>query len=145
MKFLPSKVASRKRFDAGTCQYAYHTYKGKCLAPSGGLSCTKDHAHEREIVSDFHNPCKKHLRLVARAVRLIKMLSGERTWTLWRQSQLKPVLKERVAHLKGHADCKIVCPCGKRKATNSALSRLTLRSFSKLHLWNEGLKELDLC
>ena len=141
-KFLPSKVASRKRFDAGTCQYAYHTYKGKCLAPSGGLSCTKDHAHEREIVSDFHNPCKKHLRLVARAVRLIKMLSGERTWTLWRQSQLKPVLKERVAHLKGHADCKIVCPCGKKKGNELSLIKIDAAQFFKAASLERGLERV---
>jgi len=50
-----------------------------------------------------------------------------------------------VAHLKGHADCKIVCPCGKKKGNELSLIKIDAAQFFKLHLWNEGLKELDLC
>ena len=39
-------------FTAEQLPLVYHTYKGKCLSPTGGLACTREHAHEREIVSN---------------------------------------------------------------------------------------------
>ena len=142
-KFLPQRVARPKVFAAANCQYAYHTYKGKCLSGSGGLSCQKDHAHEREIVSDFHNPCKRHLRLVSRAVRLVKMLSGEHTWTLWKQSRLKPVLLHRVSLLKGDLSCVHCCPCGQKKENELSLIKIDAAQFFKAASLERGLARVQ--
>ena len=141
-QYLPAKVSQRCRFETGNCQYAYHTYKGKCLASTGGLCCKKDHAHEREIVSDVSNPCKVHLHLVSRAVRLLKQLSGEHTWTLWNQSQLKPVLLRRLSHLKGSEQCKKTCPCGKKKTHELSLIKIDAAQFFKAASLKRGLQRV---
>jgi hypothetical protein len=79
---------------------AYHTIKGKCFDKSGtGLSCKKDHAHEREIVANAKDPAKRTMVLAARALRLAKKLSNEPGWTLWNQAELPFVLRQRFSKL----------------------------------------------
>ena len=55
---------------------------------------------------------------------------------------MKPVLKERVAHLKGHADCKIVCPCGKKKGNELSLIKIDAAQFFKAASLERGLERV---
>ena len=141
-QYLPARVGCKAGFDGSNCQYAYHTYKGKCIGPAGGLSCQKQHAHEREIISDVKNPCKTHLRAVARAVRLIKCLSREHTWTLWKQSQLKAVLEKRVAGLKRHVKYTKCCPCGCNKPEEMSMIKIDAAQFFKSASLERGLRRV---
>ena len=76
-KYIPEKYRKRLCGNVSQLQYCYLNYKNKCHSEDGGLACTKSHAHDREIVSDVANPCKRFLRLVARAFRIVKMCSRE--------------------------------------------------------------------
>ena len=75
--------------------YSYHNYKAKCLSDTGGLSCTKDHVHEREVVSDYHHPLKKNMRSAARAVRLVKKLLNDPSWTLWQPAEVATTFHQK--------------------------------------------------
>ena len=114
-QFLPKHLARREAFNADNTQYAYHNYKGKCIGHEGGLICGKDHAHEREIVSDVSNPFRAHFKSIARAIRLIKYLSEEPTWTLWYQNDLKPSILSKIAKLKTCEKHVHKCKCGRDK------------------------------
>ena len=91
-KHLPRGLSKCVRFHERNIPYGYHNYKEKRLLWSGGLKCNAEHSHEREIISDALSPIKGHLRLIARAIRLIKKLSGDFCWTLWNPSQIADVL-----------------------------------------------------
>ncbi len=71
---LPKGLHRHCKFTTSNLPYAYHNYKEKCLKVSGGLQCQKPHSHEREIISEALNPVKGHLRLVARAIRLVRKI-----------------------------------------------------------------------
>ena len=111
---IPEIIDARHTFQASNIAYGYHTYKAKCLGIHG-LTCLKSHAHEREIVSYCANPIRRGLRTCAKAVRLLKRLSGEHAWTLWNQSQFKHVLLGRHIQLATVPQFVNVCICGKVK------------------------------
>ena len=67
-RHLPKRIGQRNLFLADNVQYGYHTYKTKCLGIEGGLTCTRDHAHEREIISDAKNPHKTFFKSIARSI-----------------------------------------------------------------------------
>ena len=62
--YLPNRICKGNLFDESNCQYAYRNYKTKCLDVHGGLTCMKNHAHERDIVSDASNPYMSFLNPV---------------------------------------------------------------------------------
>lgn len=117
-EYLPASWAPRD-IPVATLARGYHNYKGKCLSASGaaGLVCGKDHAHEREVVSSFHDPLKVRLRVTSRALRLAKRLSHEPSWTLWSQGDLAAQLQSRVGALQWDQQYIRRCPCGLRKDT----------------------------
>ena len=64
---LPRWIQVRRELTAEELPYAYHNYKGECLADGPttgadgqehpqGLTCGKDHAHEREVVAAALDP-----------------------------------------------------------------------------------------
>ena len=115
--FLPKYAWPTFELETKHIATAYHTYKGKCLERSGraGLSCKKSHMHEREIISNFHEPCKKFTALWARALRLCKFCSGEDSWTLWNQSNVASELHKKVQLLQQPKRYRTHCPCGTQR------------------------------
>ena len=134
-KHLPKGVLRFGRFDEGNLPYCYHNYKEKCLNACGGLSCKKDHSHEREIVSEALSPIKGHLRLTARAIRLTKKVSKEFTWTFWNQSEIGRILDVRFQQLEFDARFTHICPCGKSK---NLISQIKLDAA-------QFFKQADIC
>ena len=102
-ELLPKRWHRRRPFQPEDLPRAYLTPKGKCMSPSGGLSCTRQHAHEREIIGNSRDPLRKVLGKAARALRLARMLSGLPSWTLWNQSRLVIDINKQFYRLK-------VCP-----------------------------------
>ena len=113
---------------------AYHTIKGKCLDKSGtGLSCKKDHAHEREIVANAKDPAKRTMALAARALRLAKKLSHEPGWTLWNQAELPFFLRQRLSKLKAFPEYVHKCaPVGEQSHVKRHVLRLMHPSCSRM-------------
>ena len=111
---LPKSISKKAFFQASNVAYGYHNYKAKCLGPDG-LICKKDHAHEREIISDVASPIKGSLRNIAKAVRQTKLLSKEHAWTLWNQSQFTHELLRRYHRLKQTNELTETCICGAAK------------------------------
>ena len=125
-KHLSRGVYQFSKFHADNLPYAYHNYKEKCLSWNGGLICKKDHSHEREIVSDARSPIKGHVRFIARAVRLTKLLSKEYTWTLWSMANLQ---HDRHAHLTSYAHI-----CKNLRNTSTAQKHVP-RCQQQIHLF----------
>jgi hypothetical protein len=94
----------------------YQTYKSKCLDKENrGDTCTKDHAHEREICNNRLEPCGAFLRNGARALRLAVKLSSKHVWTCWNQSRITYEIRRRIAVLSLPDQFRNVCPCGRQK------------------------------
>ena len=124
---------------------AYHTIKGKCLDKSGsGLSCKKDHAHEREIVANAKDPAKRTMALAARALRLAKKLSNEPGWTLWNQAELPFVLRQRLSKLKTFPEYVHKCPCGRTKPCQTTCAKVDASQFFKDASAPRGVQRTDL-
>lgn len=96
---VPKRWRNRQQAEPSHLPRAYLTIKGKCLSADGALTCTKPHAHVREIVSNIHATQRRFLHKCARAIRLAKRLSGDPSWTLWNPAELPKVLRGRVARL----------------------------------------------
>ena len=96
---LPACFLPRRQFSIKNVQQAYHTYKGKCAGTFGGLECSKSHAHTREIVSDASNPARSQMRIVARAIRVAKKVSGDLSWSLWQPNKIRSTIQTRLAKL----------------------------------------------
>jgi hypothetical protein len=112
---LPLHISRKHAFSTDNIQYAYHTYKTKCLSLCSGLTCTRDHAHEREIISDVRNPYRSYFRLIARSIRLVKFLACEPCWTLWYLNQLKIAVTHATSCLLDSPEHQHQCVCGKPK------------------------------
>ena len=110
---LPADLQSRAGFVSDNVQCAYHNYKQKCLhVAEGHLTCEREHAHEREIISDCKSPLKKAFSTVAKGIRLAKILSKEPVWTLWNQSKVSHTIQTRLSQLEAHDAYRSACPCG---------------------------------
>ena len=104
-----------KLFRADQVASAYLTIKGRCLDLTGkGLQCEKEHAHEREIVSNYNEPAKRALQGAAKALRIAKRLSKDVSWTIWRSAALPQVLRQRAAKLQVIPKYRKRCPCNVR-------------------------------
>ena len=115
---------------AAQLQYAYHNYKHKCYSEAGGgLQCSKQHAHEREVISDFNNPNKRSFRLVARGIRRARRGAGEYARTLWRQTEVQAEIRTRVNQLVVEPRYSNICPCGKRKPSSLSMIKLDASHF----------------
>ena len=99
----------------------------------------KKHAHDREIVSDFANPHKRFFKLVARAIRIIKMCSGEPVWTAWKQADLKQTILQRVAALRCLPQFEKQCPCGRSKSRMLQVVKLDAAQFFKAASVDRGI------
>ena len=55
---------NKKKHKVEHLQYAYINPKSKCHSSDGGLSCGKEHAHDREIMSDCSNPHRNFFDLL---------------------------------------------------------------------------------
>ena len=99
-KVVPRRFRSRDPSTPSTLPTAYLTVKGKCLDEEGRMVCTREHAHHREIVPSASIPQKRFLRLAARGLRLVKKLSGDRSWTIWEVNALPRLIREKVSRLK---------------------------------------------
>jgi len=111
---------------------AYLTVKRKCLHSSGrGLACTKQHAHDREIIANHREPAWRGMVLAARALRLAKKLSQEPSWTIWNQSQLPEEVAARLDKLCKPPEFERKCPCGKRKSNDLQAAKIDASQFFK--------------
>lgn len=144
-KHLPKGIQRFCKFGENNLPYCNHNYKEKCLNEAGGLKCKKDHSHEREIISEVLNPIKSHLRLVARAIRLIKRISGEFSWTFWKQTDVARVLEVRFKKLVSPSrENKNVCPCGKSKQEISMV-KMDAAQFFKSASLSRGIERIEKC
>ena len=106
------------------------------------------HAHEREIVADWQHPLKKQFKVVSRAVRLVKKLSDEHTWTLWNMSCIKLVLEQKVRLLKPPPDQKYcdgltVCKCGNTRKNKLTMLKVDASQFFKNADIDRGLARIE--
>ena len=107
-----------------------------------GLSCSKLHAHTREIISEFHHPLKRYLRVVAKAIRSVKNLSKDPSWTLWRQCDLKDIVNAKVRKLVEIPELKhVCCSCGERKHTLE-LAKVDAAQFFKNACLERGIRRI---
>lgn len=72
-KYTPGRWRLNIACYPSNLQYVYSNYKNKCHHGYGGPACGKSHTHDREVVSDHCNAYKGFLKLVARAIRIVKM------------------------------------------------------------------------
>ena len=68
-----------------------------------------------EIISDAKNPHKTFFKSIARAIRLIKYIADEPSWTLWYPCDLKASVLGKIASLRTKPDYIHRCICGKQK------------------------------
>lgn len=130
--FLDARLHKDVEITADVLPYAYHTYKGKCLhKDKRGLACSRDHAHEREIVSNCKEPLHALLSRSARALRLAKKLADEPTWTLWSQNDIARTVHDRVRKLVVVPAFRAVCPCGKTKPNSLSCAKIDASQFFK--------------
>ena len=101
--------------------------------------CGKAHTHDREVVSDFANPHKKFLKLVALAIRITKICSKEPAWTVWNQIDLKAIIIQRVAKLKAIPSFASRCPCGAKKDRTLQAIKLDAAHFYKAASIERGI------
>ena len=121
-KNFPKCFRPRTRVTTQNLPRAYHLYKAKCCSENSGLTCTKPHAHYREIVADAKNTARTQSRLIAKAIRATKLLSEEFTWALWRQCDIQEVTTNRFRRLKAVPCFKhFLCRCGGNKHPTSIL------------------------
>ena len=131
-RLLPPAWLTRAALLPSTLPTVYHTYKGKCLLPTGGgLACAKSHAHEREICANFSHPLRAPLSLASRALRLAKRLAHEPGWTLWRQADLTPELHRRLSLLQDFPSYASRCPCGAAKCSPLSVAKVDASQFFK--------------
>ena len=142
-KYIPEKWRMRcPEVERHQLQHAYINYKNKCHHQAGGLACGKTHAHDREIVSDFLNPHKRFLKLVARSIRIAKISSKEKAWTVWKQADLKQEILQRVAALHSTMEFRSECPCGKHKTRELQVVKLDASQFFKAASVDRGVKRV---
>eukprot|EP00969_Alexandrium_andersonii_P300578 13288879-Alexandrium_andersonii.AAC.1 len=121
-KHVPERWRPRQPIGLEALARPYTTIKGKCLDKAGsGLSCSKSHAHDREIVACPDHAARGFMRSTARAARLLQKLSARPGWTLWRMSDIAPELVARVQGLAMHPHCACRCPCGRPKLDQLSL------------------------
>ena len=104
---------------------AYHTYKSKYIKnPTNSLVgfCEKQHAHEREIISCAGDPAAVALKYCSRALRLLVRYQKPYGWTLWRQIDIVPVIREKVKKLRYRPGLERVCVCGRQKLPVEGIS-----------------------
>ena len=102
------------------------------------------HAHTREIVSCCNDPQRQVHKITARAIRLIKYLSGDVCWTLWRMVDLKHVLVQRLKTLRQPPQFSNVCPCGKQKSAPRTLVKVDAAQFFKAADLTRGLSRITM-
>ena len=96
---------------------AYLTVKRKCFQPLAGLSCSKSHAHFREIISNARDPLKRPLRTLSRLWQIALKQSGRPSWELWKLSDAVPELNSIHSELVQHASPDMTCKrCHAEKA-----------------------------
>lgn len=119
------------------------TFKAKCLHANGGLRCSKQHAHCREIVSDVYSHHKRNFRHFSRAIRILKKLSGEYSWTLWNQSELAFVLHSRTNDLIAPTEFSRRCPCGQHKQAHLNYIKVDAAQFFKNANMSRGVARIQ--
>ena len=87
----------RGQFKVENLPRAYLLYKSKCVrCPSNNFfKCTKQHAHQREIIGSAMDPAGHALSLCSRALRILIRASGKPQCTLWNQSFLVDEVRRR--------------------------------------------------
>ena len=112
-RFVPARWAPPGSVQLSQLPHPYTTAKGKCLAKlEPGLSCGRDHAHDREICAAPCHPSRSFMRATARATRLVQRLSGRAHWTLWKQADLASVARQRFGRLVALPEYSLPSPCG---------------------------------
>ena len=131
--YVPPSIlkTSKPDFSTDRLPRVYLLKKTKCLKRHGkGLSCTKGHAHVREIHSNWKEPLKNVLRLAARGLRFCMLLSKRPTWTLWRSADICRVMEEKVGRLRRHPRRPGVCPtCGTHLKLGVTLLKVDAAQF----------------
>ena len=92
---------------------AYALPKAKCFQGTQ-WNCTREHEHERIIVSAPRDAIARHMRCIARCIRLITKAAGLFTTSVQRQSAMPQDLQARAAKL-GTADYPTCAVCGLEK------------------------------
>ena len=141
---MPHPLRFRGPVEPTALAKAYLTVKGKCLDKQhGGLACTKAHAHEREIVSNYNEPQKPVLRLCARALRLAKKLSGEPSWTLWSQSDITHEFFVRYNKLVRLEALKEMCFSCREKKPETVMCKFDATQFFKNASVERGIRRIQ--
>lgn len=92
---------ARRRRSAWSCEAlprAYVNLKRKCFN-ADGLVCAKQHAHVREIISNFRAPLRRPLKILSRGIQCVLKNSGRENWEVWSLRDAPQQLRERVREL----------------------------------------------
>lgn len=92
---------ARRRRSAWSCDVlprAYVNLKRKCFNAEG-LVCTKQHAHVREIISNFRSPLRKPFKILSRGIQCVIKTSGRSNWEVWSLRDAPEQLRARVNRL----------------------------------------------
>ena len=130
---LSARSLPRAGFTVTGITRAYLLPKRKCLPCTCGevWACGKSHVHHREILGDVHNPLKRHMRRIARAIRCIKQLSREPGWTLWKQCDAPTVIREKLDALVWPERPMVCSGCGGRLHAATTMVRMDAATFFK--------------
>ena len=131
-RYIPQEYKPKLPVDETNIPRAKLMFKGKCLNhESGGLSCKKDHSHDRELVDCSNEPVRRYLARCSRALRLAWRHGGYPSWTLWNQSKTAYDIYARISHLKVVPQFELICPCGKPKCHRLSLVKIDAAQFLK--------------
>ena len=93
------------------------------------------------MISCFLDPLKPQLRLCARAIRIVKKLSCEVTWTLWRQTDFYIVFHEKYGKLEVLEKFANTCICGASKP-RTVVAKFDAAQFFKSAFMETGVRRM---
>ena len=151
---LPTWMQVRRELSAEELPYAYHNYKGKCLADGPaysedgqehpqGLTCGKDHAHEREVVAAALDPLATRLSQCGRALRIAVRKALPQGWTLWNQADLAQVLEAKAKRLRYRPGHVSTCPCGAARPHPLAVAKVDAAQFFKCSSTERAVRKAE--
>lgn len=110
------------------------TRKSKCMdKTAAGISYTKAHSRDREIINCAAEPLKPKLRFHAKALRMRQRIwDGDRkTLTLWNQSKVADEVLRTFSSLGTFLQYARRCPCGQTKYNTTNVCKVDAAQFFK--------------
>ena len=105
----PHLRRQRQLWNTNRVARAYLTVKRKSLSDGLGRTCTKDHAHWREIIANSRDVLKIPLRVLSRCWQTALKQSGLPCWEMWNLSHAAAEIMEM--HKQMMASCVPCCVC----------------------------------